>query len=250
MKNIRKIIKSVINEQMDFTRMYSNIPPGLDRDRIFGGGLDEIGGHTLDKINRLDDWYKEAKKEVDKIKDYKTWKRKSRMLSLQYLKQKEQLTKLADPYALKGDVKANFIYHYTTTGSLIEILNEDTMIGSVDDYGVMGVSFSTQPNLYKRKFIFWHPNKFDGGKHFKNVAIKIKYDFNEIKRDGHRYVKGGEDIGTSPGEEEIRIVGSEFENPIKYIREVIIFRQKEPNPELIEQAVDALNKNNIKHRIV
>ena len=41
--NIKKII---IQEVVDFNRQYSNIPPGIDRNRIFGGGLDEIGTAT------------------------------------------------------------------------------------------------------------------------------------------------------------------------------------------------------------
>jgi hypothetical protein len=118
---------------------------------------------------------------------------------------------------------SRYIYHYTTGDSLIYIIEDNEM------YGDDGISFTTHPNLYKRGFVFWYPNKYSKGRHHGNVGVKIKFDFNEMKNDGLKFKKGSENLGTHGGEEELRLITYELNNPIKYIKEIILFKDKEEN---------------------
>ena len=196
---------------------------------------------TFDKIKDLDKWKEEQQKEIDKIKNLKVWKYKSDRLLKNYFKQKRELTKDKNSYAMAGNSKVNYIYHYTNLDGLQGILQDDMM------YGDEGISFTSNANLYKRGFVFWHPSKYTDGKHSDNVGIKIKLDFRLMKKDGYKFIKGDDSIGTHPGEEEIRLKSHELKNASKYFVEVIVFKDKEQK---YKEASELLTKNNIIHKII
>lgn len=200
---------------------------------------------AYDKIISLDKWYKDEDTKLKSEPDFKIWKIKHDRLFKQYLKRKEELNKKNDAFSLKGDLNANFIYHYTTVSALFNILTDNEMIGGGDEYG--GISFTSHPNLYKRGFIFWHPSENSEGRHHGNVGIKIKFDFNMMKNDGFNFKPGNSKMGTNSGEEELRLLDDEIQNPIKYIKEVIIFTSKDKN---YNSLIDLLQNNNIKYRLI
>lgn len=195
-----------------------------------------------DDIIDFKKWYEEEREKIDKITDYKTWKAKNSLLAKQYNKKMNQFGKAPDAYALKGDVNAKFLYHYTTGESLLEIINSNEMYG---DYG--GISFTTHPNLYKRKFVFWHSNRYSKGRDYRNVGVKIKFDFTQMKEDGLIFKQGSEGMGTHAGEEEIRLKSDQLENPLKYVKEIIIIKDKEQDYLKISEF---LNSKNIDHKVV
>lgn len=195
-----------------------------------------------DKYISLQQWYKEERNKLDSIKDFKKWKLKSDLLFKQYLKKKEELTKQKDILGLSGDINSKYVYHYTDVQSLISILEENLMISSGE-----GISFTSHPNLYKRKFTFWHGNEYTKPRNYTNIGIKMKFDFTQMKKDGYKFIKGNDELGTYPGEEEIALINSNLENVIKYLKEVIIFKNKVDN---ISELVKLLNKFNIKYIIV
>lgn len=197
---------------------------------------------AYDELMALKKWYNEEKDKIDKIKNLKKWKLKSDLLFKQYMNKKSEIEKKKNPYGLKGDIKANFIYHYTDGNSLIGIINDNAMIGSDE-----GISFTTHPNLYKREFVFWHSNKYSKGRHYGNIGVKMKFDFNKMKNDGLKFKIGSEDLGTYAGEDEIRLLKNELNNPLKYLVEIIIFKDKEDN---YLELSKLLNSKNIKHKIV
>lgn len=198
-----------------------------------------IEDKTYDKLLSLNKWYDKQRKELDNIKDFKTWKLKSKLLQKQYFDKKSELTKKEDSFGLEGDMGANYIYHYTNAESLVDIIKDDILIGGGDEYG--GISFTSHPNLYKRGFVFWYPSKYSDGKHHGNIGVKIKFDFNQMKKDGLKFRKGSEHIGTHAGEEEIRLKQDELENPIKYIKEVIVFKDKEKDYLELSELLDKYN---------
>jgi hypothetical protein len=200
---------------------------------------------TYDELSSLRMWYEEETKKLDNVKDFKTWKLKSKLLQKHYFNKQNEITKKENPYGLSGNMKSNFIYHYTNGDSLINIIEDNELIGGGDECG--GISFTSHPNLYKRGFIFWYPNEYTPGKHHLNVGVKIKFDFNQMKEDGLKFKKGSEHIGTHSGEDEIRLLKDELENPIKYIKEIIIFKDKENNYEIISKLLDI---KNIKYKII
>ena len=59
-----------------------------------------------------------------------------------------------------------------------------------------------------------------------------------MKTDGLKFRKGSENIGTHSGEDEIRLRQDELENPIKYIKEIIIFKDKEQKISRIIKFID------------
>lgn len=207
---------------------------------------------VYDEILSLDRWYKEEKKKLDDIKNLKTWQLKSSLLSKKFRTLRDELTKKEkDPYALKGDNETKYIYHYTTSDSLIEIIENNEMIGDGDGNEYVGISFTSHPNLYKRGFVFSHPNKYSQGRHHGNIGIKIKFDFNEMKKDGLKFKKGSEKMGTYSGEEELRLMQDQLENPIKYIKEIILFKDKEKEfSKLSEKITNLLKNKNIKYKII
>lgn len=201
---------------------------------------------TYDSVVDLKQWYDDETKKNDNIKDFKRWKLKTQLLQKQYMEKKtELLTKNKDPYALKGNSKVNYIYHYTNGEALIDIIENNILIGGGDSYG--GISFTSHPNLYKRGFVFWYPNKYTEGKHHENIGIKIKFDFNKMKKDGLEFILGNEDIGTHSGEEEIRIKSDEIKNILNYVVDIIIFKNKEKD---YSKIIELLNKKNIKHKVI
>jgi len=193
---------------------------------------------AYDELISLEKWYEEENKKLDYTKGFKTWKLKSKILQKQYYKLKNEITKKENPYGLEGDMSVNYIYHYTTGNSLIDIIENNILIGG-DEYG--GISFTSHPNLYKRGFVFWYPNKYSEGKHHGNVGVKIKFDFNQMKKDGLKFRNGSEDIGTHCGEDEIRLKQNELKSPIKYIKEIIIFKDKEKNYLKLSELLDNQN---------
>lgn len=198
---------------------------------------------AYDEYISLKKWYKEEKEKIEHIRDFKKWGLKSKLLFKQYLdKKKEIFNKQNDVFALGGDIDSKYLYHYTDGQSLIDMLEENIMIASDD-----GISFTTHPNLYKRKFTFWHGNQYTKARDYTNIGIKMKFNFIQMKKDGYVFKKGNEDMGTYEGEEEIRLINSSLENPIKYLEEVIIFKNKEENISDVEKI---LNKHNIKYIIV
>jgi len=213
---------------------------------IVRGVLNE--NSTYDKILSLDNWYKEERDKIDKnfdgTKDYKTWKLKTKQLQKQYFDKKNPLVNKDNSYALKGNMGATSIYHYTDGNALISIIEDNMMIGS-GDYG--GISFTSHPNLYKRGFVFWYPNQYSKGKHHGNIGVKIKFDFNQMKNDGLKFKRGSENIGTHAGEEELFLGKDELHNPMKYVREIIIFKDKESEYLSLSKFLD---DKNIKYKIV
>jgi hypothetical protein len=179
---------------------------------------------------------------VQYIGDYDTWKFKYDLLYKQYTIEKDKLINHnPDPYALKGNINAKYIYHYTTGDNLIGIINDNILIGDE------GISFTTHPNLYKRGFVFWYPGKYSEGRHTKNVGIKIKFDFDAMKNSGLKFKVGSEGLGTNHGEEELRLMKYELKNPIRFIKEIIIFKEKEKNYIKVSELLDS---KHIKYKIV
>lgn len=200
---------------------------------------------AYDDLLSLKKWFDEENKKLEKIKDYKTKKFKSKLLQKQFFHLKNEIIKKENPFGIEGDMSSNYIYHYTDGESLFGIITESMLMGGGDEYG--GISFTTHPNLYKRGFVFWHPNEYSKGKHHGNIGVRIKFDFNQMKKDGLRFRKGSENMGTHSGEEEIRLLKDELENPIKYIKEIIIFKNKE---EKYLELSNLLKKTNIKHKVI
>lgn len=200
---------------------------------------------AYDELESLRKWYEEESKKLDNIKDFKTWKLKSKLLLKQYFKMRAEIAKKENPDGLAGDMNSNYIYHYTNGSALIDIIEDNVLIGGGDEYG--GISFSSHPNLYKRGFIFWHPSKYSEGRHHGNVGVKMKFDFNQMKRDGLKFKRGSEDMGTTRGEDEIRLRQDELEDVTKYIKEIIIFKDKEKDYLKLSEILD---KNNISHKII
>ena len=198
---------------------------------------------TYDELILLKRWYEEEKKKIDDIGDYKTWKLKNKLLQKQYFNKKNEIIKKENPFGLEGDMDANYIYHYTNGNSLIGVIENNVLISG----GYGGISFTSHPNLYKRGFVFWHPNRYSKGKHHGNIGIKIKFDFNQMKRDGLKFIKGSENIGTHSGEDEIRLKQNKIENPIKYIKEIIIFKDKEVD---YMKILELLDNNNIDYKLI
>lgn len=203
--------------------------------------------HVYDKLQQLRSKYDKESSKIrnDKSLNHKQFKFKSDRLMRQYFKDTDALTKQSnDPYALKGDPTVKYIYHYTTVENLIGILEEDIMYESGE-----GVSFTSNPNLYKRGFVFWWASQYDKGRGSSNAGAKIKFDFQKMKKD-YRFNLGSEDKGTHEGEEELYVL-KDIENVTDYIVEVIILTEKESDPNLIEKCTKLLQKkNNIKYKII
>lgn len=89
-------------------------------------------------------------------------------------------------------------------------------------------------------------NNYNDGKHDGNIGIKIKLDFNKIKNDAIDFTLGSSDIGTHRGEYEIR-VNDDIENIRKYIKEVIVFKEKDT---MFNKSIKYLTKYNIKYKLV
>lgn len=207
--------------------------------------LDEIilENKSYDELLKLKKWYEEEKTKIEKIDNYKIWNYKSDKLLKKYISLMSDLnSKHDDLYALKGDLNNKYIYHYTNGDSLLSIIEDDTI-----ESGGEGISFTTNSNLYKNGFIFWHSNEYSKGRNHTNTGVKIKLDFDLLKSDGYKFKQGNENIGTNEGEEEIRYRGDEINNISKYIVEIIIFKNKESNFNEIETI---LREKGIKYKII
>jgi hypothetical protein len=201
--------------------------------------LEEKG---YDKMLKLKQWYETEKEKLNKITNYKLWKFRTGLLTKKYYELMHKLNiENDDLYNIKGNLNSKYIYHYTSGDSLIGILDDDTILGDGE-----GISFTTESNLYKNGFIFWHSNEYSKGRDHTNTGVKIKLDFNLLKSDGYKFKQGNEDMGTHEGEAEIRFWGEEINNITKYIVEVIILKNKESNYEELETL---LHEKNIKYKI-
>lgn len=202
------------------------------------------------ELLKIRDWYNQEKERLEKSKDFK----KSYIKSLQNINTKVReenkiIKKYGDklPYLFPGDENSNFIYHYTDIISFESIINSGEMYGDISN----SVSFSSEPNLYKYKFIFSHPNN-NGyfGRTHKNIDVKIKLDFNKMKENGVKYKLGDDNKGTHYGEQEIMIHSKYLTNIEIYIKEVILFKEKSENLGLLYGVTDILKEKNIKYRVI
>lgn len=200
---------------------------------------------AFDELQSLEKWYEEEIKKLEDIKDYKKWNIKTKLLYKEYTGKKNELLRKPNPNGLAGDMRVKYIYHYTTGDSLIGIIKDNELIGGGDEYG--GISFTSHGNLHKRGFVFWYANKYSKGKNHNNVGIKIKFDFMKMKRDNLKFRKGSENMGTHMGEDEIRLLQNELENPLKYIVDIVVFRNKEED---FLNIIEFLKSKKIKHTIV
>jgi hypothetical protein len=201
---------------------------------------------TYDKIIALKNWYEEERKKIDKTEGYKKFKYNSDKLFKLYLSKTNELSKKSNSYALAGDMNAKHIYHYTKFDALESILEDNMMYdGGCSD--VEGISYTSNGNLYKRGFVFYYPSGDYEGVHNNNVGIKMKFDFNKMKADGLKFIKGSENLGTHAGEEELKLRKYELNDVKKYILEVIVFKNKEKK---YKEAIELLNKHNIKNKLV
>jgi len=177
-----------------------------------------------------------------------------------YAKLKDRLhLKSDDVLAMKGDLNAKYIYHYTTAYGLVSIIDDDAM-AAVNTK----ICFTTHNNLYKRKFIFSHPHDDgfgDAGRTWENSSCKIKLDLKKMIADGYIFHQGEEDgygSSTYPGEEELYLNPFELrelngstsvDNITKYIVEVFIVEKKEFDYDLSELE-NLLKSKNIRCKIV
>lgn len=220
----------ILKDQGNNVLMYNNINHHIKENK------------TFDKLQDLQEWFDEEKSKIEKVRDFKKWKFKSDSLFREYMKRKRDLVDNSDnPYALKGDTKTSFIYHYTDVESLLGIINVNSMTLSGE-----GISFSSHPNLYKRGFVFWFGGKYTKSKDHSNLGVKIKLDYKKMLDDGYKFEVGNEDIGTHAGEEELRLIDDELKNPLKYVAEVILFKDKEN----IDKAIEILNEKSINYKVV
>lgn len=221
-KTINKIIKESIDEFLNEEQAY-------------------------DKLQKLEKWFKEEQEKLDKVRDFKKWKFKSDVLYRTYYREKEKLNKFNNLYGLAGDKNVKYIYHYTNIEGLLGIVSENMLIGGGDEYG--GISFTSNPNLYKRGFVFMYGSRDIEGRDYKNSGVKIKFDFNKLKERGYKFRTGTEDIGTHSGEEELRLKQDELPHVSDYIVEVIIIGSKERNNNMIRTAIQYMDKLNIKYKL-
>ena len=218
--NLRKLIQNVVRETLKENKVY-------------------------DEYLALRRWYEEEREKISREDNpYNIFKIKTKRLEDLYRNKERELDleKYDDPYAFSGNIDAKNLYHYTNGYALERIIKDNLLYG---DY--RGISFTTNPNLYKRGFVFYHTNEYGEGRHSGNVGVKIKFDFDKMKKDGFNFKKGSEYMGTHGGEEEIRLRMDIFENPIKYIKEIIILKDKEKNYESLSEL---LNSKNISNKVV
>ena len=212
-------------------------------------GIDENNGvlniiteeiKSLEKMKLIDDWYKEKNKEIWNNEKY-TIKQREKLAQQLIIKKQSLINRYVEKknqFGWEGNENAKYIYHFTTGDSLIGILSDNIIYGFPD-----GISFTTNGNLYKRKFVFWYGKN---NKDYSNVGVRIKLDYHKMKNDGLKFKLGDESIGTTWGEEEIRLLKTELENPFKYVVEIAIFKDKESKYEAL---VNYLEKKNINFKV-
>lgn len=80
-----------------------------------------------------------------------------------------------------------------------------------------------------------------------DAYILVYFNLNKMKKDGLKFRKGSENIGTHSGEDEIRLKQDELENPIKYIKEIIIFKDKEKD---YLKLTNLLDSNSLNYKLI
>lgn len=200
--------------------------------------------NPTDKLSDLNQWFEEEKEKLKLIKNNKLWHLKHKSLYKEYNRLMNDLSKKYgdDLYGLAGDINATYVYHFTTGDYFLQIMEDNYLM--TGDYGI---SFTTNANLYKSKFVFYHASEHYEGKNWKNVGIRMKFNFNLMKSDGLKFKKGNENVGTHFGEYEILLRQDELENVSKYLIEVAVFRDKEKK---YEDIINFLKERNIKHIII
>jgi len=200
-----------------------------------------LENHAYDDYLQLSKWLDEERKKLeDSDLPFKQWQFKNDQLMKLYWQKKRDIQKRStDLFALQGNIKSKYLYHYTDADSLIGILEENLMYDSGE-----GISFTTNGNLYKRGFIFWWPGEYSKGKTHENIGIRIKFDYNLMKQNKIKFKKGNEDLGTHEGEEELRCMDFEIPEIQQYIIEVAIFKNKEPK---YTQLIQILENMKIKY---
>ncbi len=148
-----------------------------------------------------------------------------------------------DAYALQGDKNAKYIYHYTNFEYAYEIITDNTLYDFGND--VPGISLTTNPNLHKRGFVFWHPGEYTEGKHHKNIPVIFKLDFENIKKSGFKFKLGSEEIGTHPGEEEIRLRTDSLPDFKSYLVGIILVKSAVKNEIELQKFISLLKKEGI-----
>jgi hypothetical protein len=199
---------------------------------------------SYDEYTKNQKEYEEELKKLDNIKDYSTWKNKSKRLIKKHILDQTKLKYNSDVEELSGDINANFLYHYTTCESAYDIIEDNEFIGTMNN-----ISFTTHPNLYKRGFTFWHGNEYTKRKDHTNLSVKIKLDFNKIKKDGLEFELGSAQTGTVAGEKEIIIIDP-INDVLKYLIEIIIIKDKEDNKNDLISLVNLLKSKNIKYHLI
>lgn len=190
--------------------------------------------------------YNQMRAEIPSVKDLN--QKRYDMMQSYFAKKNEIEKEHTDPYAMKGDLNSPYIYHYTTVDYMKDILNDNTLY----DYGGegTGISTTTNPNLHKRGFVFWHPSEYSKGKHHENVPIIFVLDFNKIKADGYKIKTGNEEAGTHQGEEEIQIRTDELPNLNKYLVKFIFYTKAFENEDEKKMVVNLAKEHNVPFEFV
>ena len=196
-------------------------------------------------LEDLKNWYDDELSKARGIADLKRRNLKLKQLQKRYISKFRELSTQKNFDTFAGNMNVKYIYHYTNGEGLIGIVQSDSLVSGGSSNA--GISFTSNPNLYKRGFVFWHPSKYSQGKHDGNTGVKIKFHFEKMKKDGLKFRKGAESMGTHYGEQEIRFKGYEIENPFKYILEIIIIKNKESN---YKQLTQFLDKYDLKYKVV
>lgn len=166
-----------------------------------------------------------------------------------YFSKMGELDKAKKDYlGLEGDVNSKYLYHYTTTFNLLSILEENTLNPNDEVWDI--ISFTTNPNLWKRGFVFYHGRD---GKNHTNVGARITFDFNKLK-EKYKYKVGSEYSGVNVGEEEIVLkVGDGGLSPVMpYIVEILIIKAKVITPldkKYYDEMIEILDKSGIKYTV-
>lgn len=197
-----------------------------------------------DKLGELNQWFEEEKLKLKQIKNNKLWHLKHDLLYKYYHKLRNDIEKKYgdDLYGLAGNINASYLYHFTTGEYLADILEDNQLVT-----GERGISFTTDGNLYKSKFIFYHPTQYQDGKHWQNVGIRLKLNFKLMKDDGLPFKVGNEHMGTHVGEYEVRLRQDELDNLSKYLIEIAVFKDKEKN---YVEIIKTLQSKNIKFILI
>jgi tRNA nucleotidyltransferase (CCA-adding enzyme) len=168
-----------------------------------------------------------------------------------YMKQKFELEKKYPTdakFGMAGEINANEVSHFTTTGGALGILQD----GYIMENDEGGVSTTTNKNLVKDiKPVFYHPQESGyEGVTYRNLSTQFVLDLNKIKSDGIKVKKGSESRGTHIGEEEIRIYPKNGELDIyKFLIKVIFDPSKEKDKTTQDELIKELKSHDIKYYV-